>query len=233
MSERDGETFLSRWSRRKALVREGREVRPEPPAPPAPAPSVAARTPPAAGVPAAGTVSPAAAGTPPVADAAPARPAPPTLEDAARLEPGAEVTRFVTPDVDPQVRNAALKKLFADPHYNVMDGLDVYIDDYGKPDPIPASMLRQMVQSHSLGLFHDEKDKEPAAAGTGPRQPDAAGERADPDGALATEAAPSPDEPSPETVPNDPDPAVRLQPDDAAGPSGPGEGAGGDAGRQR
>jgi hypothetical protein len=33
------------------------------------------------------------------------------------------------------VRNAALKKLFTDPHFNVMDGLDVYIDDYGKPDP--------------------------------------------------------------------------------------------------
>ena len=30
-----------------------------------------------------------------------------------------------------------MKKLFADPHYNVMDGLDVYIDDYSKPDPIP------------------------------------------------------------------------------------------------
>lgn len=235
MSERDGETFLSRWSRRKALVREGREVRPEPPAVPAPsvpstpgpAAGVVARPATAAAVPAAGTAQPA------VADPAPARPPPPTLEDAARLEPGAEVKRFVAPDVDPQVRNAALKKLFADPHYNVMDGLDVYIDDYGKPDPIPASMLRQMVQSHALGLFDDEKDKDPAAAGKAQRQPDAAGERADPDGAAAAVAAPSPDDPSPETSPNDPDPAVRLQPDDAAGPSGPGEGADGDAGRQR
>ena len=30
-----------------------------------------------------------------------------------------------------------MKKLFSDPHFNVMDGLDTYIDDYGKPDPIP------------------------------------------------------------------------------------------------
>lgn len=234
MSERDGETFLSRWSRRKALVREGREVRPEPPAVPAPsvpatpgpaAGAVAMPTTAAAGVPGAGAAQPTAA------DSMPPRPPPPTLEDAARLEPGAEVKRFVAPDVDPQVRNAALKKLFADPHYNVMDGLDVYIDDYGKPDPIPASMLRQMVQSHALGLFDDEKDED--AAGKAQRQPDAAGERADPDGAAAAVAAPSPDDPSPETLPNDPDPAVRLQPDDAAGPSGPGEGADGDAGRQR
>jgi hypothetical protein len=38
-----------------------------------------------------------------------------------------------------------------------MDGLDTYIDDYGKPDPLPAGMLRQMVQSQLLGLFDDEK----------------------------------------------------------------------------
>jgi hypothetical protein len=232
MSERDGETFLSRWSRRKALVREGREVRPDPPAPApaaasAPGAAMPAELPPAALAPATETAA---------ADEAVPKPAPPTLEDAARLEPGAEVTRFVAPDVDPQVRNAALKKLFADPHYNVMDGLDVYIDDYGKPDPIPASMLRQMVQSHALGLFDDEKDendKPPAAAGTGPRQSDAAAERADPDGGAEAAAAPLPDDTSPENTTNDPDPAVRLQPDDAAGSPGAGQGAGGDPGRER
>ena len=40
-----------------------------------------------------------------------------------------------------------MKKLFSDPHFNVMDGLDTYIDDYGKPDPIPLSMLRRMNQA--------------------------------------------------------------------------------------
>ena len=49
-----------------------------------------------------------------------------------------------------------MKKLFSDPHFNVMDGLDTYIDDYGKPDPIPLSMLRRMNQSAVLGLFDDE-----------------------------------------------------------------------------
>ena len=45
--------------------------------------------------------------------------------------------RFAARDVSPEVKNAAMKKLFTDPRYNVMDGLDVYIDDYSKPDPIP------------------------------------------------------------------------------------------------
>jgi hypothetical protein len=148
----------------------------------------------------------------------------------AQLTRSSDYTRFVAPDVDPQVKNAALKKLFTDPQFNVMDGLDVYIDDYGKPDPIPASMLRQMVQSHALGLFDDEKD-EPQR-----RQAVASGAGADPDGPAPAAAATSPtDDPCPPTVAplNDPDPAVRLQPDDAAGPAGPGPGPGQDAGRER
>ena len=61
------------------------------------------------------------------------------------LTPEADFTRFVKADVDPGVQRAALKKLFADPQFNVMDGLDVYIDDYNKPDPMPAGMLEKIV----------------------------------------------------------------------------------------
>ena len=83
---------------------------------------------------------------------------PPTLDDVAALTREADFSRFVAADVDPGVKNAALKKLFSDPHYNVMDGLDTYIADYNKPDPLPASMLRKMAQSKFLGLFRDEED---------------------------------------------------------------------------
>ena len=38
------------------------------------------------------------------------------------------------------------KTLFQDPHYNVMDGLDTYIDDYSKPDPLPEGWLEKMNQ---------------------------------------------------------------------------------------
>ena len=59
--------------------------------------------------------------------------------DLAALGRDSDFTRFVTPEVSGEVRNAALKKLFSDPHFNVMDGLDTYIDDYSKPDPLPAA----------------------------------------------------------------------------------------------
>ena len=46
-----------------------------------------------------------------------------------------------------------------------MDGLDTYIDDYGRADPIPKSMLRQMVQARMLGLLDDEMEEQPVPAG--------------------------------------------------------------------
>ena len=64
--------------------------------------------------------------------------------------------------VAPEVKNAAMKKLFADPHFNVMDRMDIYIDDYSQPDPLPLAMLRQMNGAKFLNLFEDE-DKDKAA----------------------------------------------------------------------
>ena len=58
------------------------------------------------------------------------------------------------------VKNAAMKKLFSDPHYNVMDRLDTYIDDYSISDPIPEAMLRKMVSAKFLNLFDEEKAPE-------------------------------------------------------------------------
>lgn len=131
--ERD--SFLSRWSRRKAAVRGGEAVPPEAPAAPAA---------PAADLPATIHARPEVA--------APEVPLP-TLADVAALKPGDDIARFVVRGVDESVKRAALKTLFADPHFNVMDGLDVYIDDYGKPDPIPPDILRRLTQSETLGLF--------------------------------------------------------------------------------
>jgi hypothetical protein len=82
----------------------------------------------------------------------------PTLADVAQLRPGDNIARFVVQGVDESVKRAALKTLFADPHFNVMDGLDIYIDDYGKPDPIPLDVLRKLTQSEALGLFDSPED---------------------------------------------------------------------------
>lgn len=102
----------------------------------------------------------------PASAAAGAAPPPPTLADAQALAPGDEVSRFVGRGVATEVRNTALKRLFSDPHFNVMDGLDTYIDDYGQPDPLPAGMLRQMAQSQFLRLFDDEPGAAGAEGGT-------------------------------------------------------------------
>ena len=67
---------------------------------------------------------------------------------------------FMAKDVDPGLRNQAMKKLFADPHYQFaqMDKLDIYIDDYSIENPIPMDILRKMNQAKSLGLFDDEEE---------------------------------------------------------------------------
>jgi len=84
---------------------------------------------------------------------------PPTLEDAESIDRFApDFSAFMKPNVDPVVQQAAMKKLFSDPHFNIMDRLDIYIDDYSIPDPIPMEMLKRMVQSESLGLFRKFED---------------------------------------------------------------------------
>ena len=99
----------------------------------------------------------------------------------ARLEPRRPTSRASSPPgVDASVKNAALKKLFADPHFNVMDGLDTYIDDYGKPDPIPeAHAAPDGAVEGRCGLFDDEDQttSRRAAAPWPGATPDGAGRR--------------------------------------------------------
>ena len=167
MGNETDETFFSRWSRRKAQVRQ-EAAPPAPPvveaeqSPPAEAAQVLAMAPvtTAGKAAAADTAAPAEAEDPPAARSVP----PPTLEEVKSLTPASDFSRFVAPGVDSGVKNAAMKKLFADPHFNLMDGLDTYIEDYGRADPIPKSMLRQMVQARMLGLLDDEMEEQQVPA---------------------------------------------------------------------
>jgi hypothetical protein len=205
--------FLSRWSRRKEAVREGKPLPAEPPAPAAaPAPVVPA---PAAAA-AAAAAAPAAGAVQPPAETAAAEP-PPTLADAQALTPDADFSRYVRADVAPEVKNAAMKKLFSDPHFNIMDRMDVYIDDYNTPDPIPPAMLRQLASAKFLKLFDDEDGKEDKKTQA----------REVAHGAAAQSVAQSPPDAAvvPPPTENHADPDLRLQQDDAPGPPGPGEGA--------
>lgn len=162
------EGFLGRWSQRKQAVRQGKPVQDgiDQVAPASVAPAMAK----------ARLARPDAPQQMPVADERKTDPSTPTTEseqpvplsmqDVAALNAESDFKPFIARAVAPEVRNAAMKKLFADPHFNVMDGLDIYIDDYSIPDPLPASMLRKMASAQFLKLFDDEE--KPARVASGP-----------------------------------------------------------------
>ena len=214
MSGGDDDGFLQRWARRKASVRRGVA---EPEALPPQAPQQTGVPMPVVPTP---VTAPVSGALPPAAGPAAAprergeaadalQPPTPTMEDVARLTRTSDYARFVGAGVDRDVSNAAMRKLSSDPAFNVMDGLDTYIDDYGKPDPIPESMLRQLNQSKLLRLFEVEEDAEQAAAAAA----------ASPDGAAFPAVAQSVSAPVP-PPPTDDDPDLRLQQDDAPGRPG-------------
>jgi len=228
--------FLGRWSQRKQAVRQGTPlvepvIKQNTTVAPVNQAQAATDSLPKS---ASGTVNIDAAtatATDPTAPPTVAAPAP-TLADVQALQPSDSFARFVAPDVSPQVRNAAMKKLFADPHYNVMDGLDIYIDDYSIASPLPAATLRQMASAKFLNLFDedpaDAKGAAPVAIGedapTAPAptvaQSDPAADRADTHSPLPAETlAPSATVDLIEDTPHD-HLDLRLQPDPAAGPTG-------------
>jgi hypothetical protein len=92
---------------------------------------------------------------------------PPELPSIEKLTFDSDYRGFFHPKVDENLRRAALKRLFSDPHFNVMDGLDVYIEDYSRPDPLPAAMLAQLKQAQKIldwasGNKEKQKDGERA-----------------------------------------------------------------------
>lgn len=141
------ENFLSRWSRRKVTARQG--------TPQDHSPGLLA-VPPVAPLSSELLAEARAPDVPPANASVPEQPPLPTLADVESLTRESDFARFVAPEVSGEVRNAALKKLFSDPHFNVMDGLDTYIDDYNKPDPLPAAMLKKMAHAAYLGLVEPE-----------------------------------------------------------------------------
>lgn len=117
------EGFLQRWSRLKA-------------APVAPAPEV---------------LPPMPVAAVPQSVETDADVALPTLADVAKLDAGSDYSAFVGRGVDASVRRLAMKKLFADPHFNLKDGLDIYMGDYNVPSPVSEAMLASL--SHARNIF--------------------------------------------------------------------------------
>ena len=185
---------LRRWSQRKHAAARGEpELQRSDPATKA--------APKAATVPS--TVAPTAAspGVPPESIAtkpAAAEPAIP-LPSLESLTIDSDFSPFMQPGVDEALKRTALRKLLRHPRFNVMDGLDVYIDDYSKPSPLEPELARTLVAARYLfnppktrvtaeGFVEDVPDEVVAAT-------DAAGAGDPPDGvadAPADDAATSP-----------------------------------------
>ena len=201
------EGFLGRWAKRKEAVRKGQVLPEEAPLPsPQPSPGAVEGTTPAAQLPL--PLAGEGGGGGRAVDEAP----PPTLADTESLTPSSDFTPFLRPDVAPEVKNAALRKLFADPHFKAIDRLDVYMDDYTQADPLPPGMLQQLTGARFLSDFVEEEKKRAAAAAAGPDEPRSVAQSA----AAIPQAFPAAEP--------DGDPDLRLQQDDAPGPGGPGAG---------
>lgn len=204
--------FLSRWSRLKtsAAKHEDKPAQSDLSALPDSAPSTSA--------PSTSASTPTAKASQSTAMEPPATA--PTLDDVAQLTQESDYRAFVGRHVSSDVKNAAMKKLFTDPHFNVMDRMDVYIDDYSHPDPLAPAMLRQMASAKFLNLVEDD-DSQKSEAVTDKTPPTATPEDKPSDPTVQTMAQSGPSSRS--SI----DPAhdhadLRLQPNPASGQQGTG-----------
>jgi hypothetical protein len=84
----------------------------------------------------------------------------PTLEEVSKLTASSDYSVFVAKGVDKTVQRLAMKKLFSDPHFNTMDGLDIYIDDYTQPSPLSRTVLASLKHAKDFLVSSDEVDTE-------------------------------------------------------------------------
>jgi hypothetical protein len=137
------ESFLARWSRRKRAV--DREAEPSAEEAALPVAGALPAKVDGEGVAGRGPV-PAPA---PVVEAGETAEVPlPPIESLEGLR--SDYTAFFQQPVGEDLRRAALKKLFADPHFNQMDMLDVYVDDYTQFEPLPAAMRMRLPSARAF-----------------------------------------------------------------------------------
>jgi hypothetical protein len=141
------EPFLRRWSRRKAEVRSGADVEPDPPS---------------AEADSAGPTGPEGeAGA--VGEAL-------ELPDLDTLGEDSDYSAFMSPGVDAELRRKALRKLFASPKFNVIDDMDDYCGDFTQFESlggiVTADMKHQMerlARAAAEALEEDGQGSETAA----------------------------------------------------------------------
>jgi hypothetical protein len=152
------EEFLTRWSKRKALAREGADL-------PEPADDLA------------GDGGAEEASDAPGEDVAgqdetgqgAATPATPELPPIESLGEDSDYAAFLAAGVPGDLQRKALRKLFQSPKFNVRDGLDDYDLDFSSPEPlgdiVTAEMRHRLRQEleRLAGLDGDEDGAQDAA----------------------------------------------------------------------
>ncbi len=84
------------------------------------------------------------------------------LADPALLDFADDFTPYLKARVAPALKKAALKKLFSDPTFNEIDGLDVYLEDFNKVPDLPAADLALLKHAREVlwpGSTAAEKEK--------------------------------------------------------------------------
>ena len=129
LTDDEGEGFLSRWSQRKAMARDGVELPDEPELPDLPPATEAAD----------------ADNAPATVDSEAGDAEPPTeLPPLESLDENSDYSAFLNKDVSPDLRQKALRKLFQSPKFNVRDGLDDYDWDFTNPEPLGDIVTAEM-----------------------------------------------------------------------------------------
>ena len=174
------QSFLRRWSRRKARAKEPAETGP---------PREASR--------------PADQDQEPVED--PGRAAEPgpqervktdaDMPDLDSIDGATNMSDFFSPGVSEELRNQALRRLFRLPKFNVVDGLDDYADNYRNfaplGDVVTADMRHRMEMEQRRERRLAEAEKEASAPGT-----ETAAAHDDRDAAEGAPAEQPPDQPA-------------------------------------
>ena len=92
----------------------------------------------------------------------------PELPPVDKLDFDSDYRGFFHPKVDEDTRRAALKKLFSDARFNVIDQMDIDIEDYSKYAPLSAAVVASLKQTQNILQWarereEDEKKKEQLA----------------------------------------------------------------------
>ena len=82
---------------------------------------------------------------------------PPELPPLDKLTPESDFSGFMHPKVEDALRRAALKKLFADPHFNIPDPFEAYSGDWTVGEPIPDAMMATLNQATHAAVLRQEE----------------------------------------------------------------------------